>query len=300
MILRASVGTLCKLGMHAGSKLELSTAYLMLDGRCQFNCLYCTHALSSQSDQRFLSRVTWKEIDLCRLIEPLKNSDFKRICVQTVSYKDYYKDLCDLLALLSEANKPISVSVRPTDFEEVKGYFDLGADRVGIAIDVPTERLFTKIRGGSYRKFMDLIESSSKVFAGRISTHIIVGLGETDFEIVSTMQRMYELNVQVGLFAFTPIKGTKLYGMQKPTLQRYRKIQLARYFIFSGRSDLIVLDEDWIVGFKEIPHDAIKALLTSGCPDCSRPYYSERPGQPLYNIHSPELLSNADLMREVK
>ncbi|MGJ8455041.1 radical SAM protein [Pseudothermotoga sp. U03pept] len=300
MILRASVGTLCKLGMHAGSKLELSTAYLMLDGRCQFNCLYCTHALSSQSDQRFLSRVTWKEIDPDRLIESLKNSDFKRICVQTVSYKGYRKDLCDLMVLLSKINKPISVSVRPTDFEEVKGCFDLGADRVGIAIDVPTERLFTRIRGGNFRKFIELIENSSRVFEGRISTHIIVGLGETDFEIVSTMKKMYDLNVQVGLFAFTPIRGTALYGIQKPSLQRYRKIQLARYFIFSGRSDLIVLDGDWIVGFKEIPHDALKAFLTSGCPDCSRPYYSEQPGQPLYNIHSAELLSNVDLMREVK
>lgn len=30
-----------------------------------------------------------------------------------------------------------------------------------------------------------------------------------------------------------------------------------------------------------------KAFLTTGCPDCSRPYYNKRPSGPIYNYPRP-------------
>ncbi|HEY8543023.1 MAG TPA: radical SAM protein, partial [Pseudothermotoga sp.] len=300
MILRASVGTLYKLRLRRGVTLDLETAYLMLDGKCQFNCLYCTHALTSKTNHRFLSRVIWEKISLDQIIEPIKSSDLKRICIQTVSYKGYRKDLRHLLTKIKQTNRAISISVRAENIDEVNEYFELGVDRVSIALDVASERFFTKIRGGSFQQTMKLLEDSSRSFPKKISTHIIVGLGETDRELFEVMNKMRELEIQVALFAFMPIKGTVLSNTKRPSIERYRRIQLARYLIFTNRADLIVLEGNDIVGFKQIPADAGSALLTSGCPDCSRPYYNEKPGEPLYNIHSKELLKNIDLMREVK
>ncbi len=300
MILRASVGTLYKLGLRKGKAPELKTAYLMLDGKCQFNCLYCTHALMSRTDHRFLSRVVWEEIHINQIIESIKTSDLSRVCVQTVSYKGYRQDLKSLLTELRKTEKSISISVRAENIDEVREYFDLGADRIGIALDVASERLFATIRGGSFKKTMKLLEDCSHFFAGKISTHIIVGLGETDREVVELMKKMHELGIQTALFAFTPMKGTILSSAERPPIERYRRIQLARYLIFTDRADLIILKANQIIGFKQIPPDANNALLTSGCPDCSRPYYNERPSEELYNIHSKEFLKNVDLLREVK
>lgn len=300
MIVRASVGTLYKLRSCKTLTFDLKTAYLMLDGKCQFNCLYCTHALMSKIDHKFLSRVIWEKIDAEKIIELIKSSDLKRICIQVVSYKGYREDLKDFLVELKKTAISVSVSVRPENLREISEYFELGADRIGIALDVASESLFSKIRGGSFQQTMNLLEDSSNSFPGRISTHIIVGLGETDLEIVNVIKKMYELGIQVALFAFMPMKGTALSDTKRPSVERYRKIQLARYLIFTDRADLIILHKDRIIGFKQIPADASNAFLTSGCPDCTRPYYNERPGEPLYNIHSQELLKNVDVMQEVK
>ena len=40
-----------------------------------------------------------------------------------------------------------------------------------------------------------------------------------------------------------------------------------------------------------------KPFLTSGCPDCNRPFYNEKPSGPLYNY--PKELSNKEL-EEIK
>lgn len=300
MTLRASVGTLYELGLRRGERLQLKTAYLMLDGRCQFNCLYCTHAFQSRTDQKFLSRVIWEKVQTEQITELIRTSNFKRVCIQAVSYKGYREDLRQLLKELQKTSKAISVSVRAQNMDEVAEYFELGADRVSIALDVVCEKLFSKIRGGSFHQTLKLLENSSVFFPNRISTHIIVGMGETDVEVVRLMKKMYSLGIQVALFAFMPMKGTVLHNAARPSVERYRKIQLSRYLIFTGREDLIVFNKDHTIGFKQIPDDASNALLTSGCPDCSRPYYNERPGEPLYNIHSQELLKEMELLREVK
>ncbi|ABV32855.1 Radical SAM domain protein [Pseudothermotoga lettingae TMO] len=300
MILRASVGTLSKLNISKSMfPPDLKTAYLMLDGKCRFNCLYCSHAISSISPQRFLSRVTWPLIDKDVLIEKISHSDFERICIQTVSYKGYQDDLRLLLKDIVPLGKKVSISVRAENIKEIEDYFNLGVDRIGIAVDVVNEKLFSKIRGGNFKFTLSLIERSAKLFPKKISTHIIVGLGENDSDLLKIMIHFYELGVEVGLFAFTPLNGTPLQDLERPPIERYRRIQIARYLIFTGRKELVFLDQG-IIRFRCIPDDAIKAFLTSGCPGCSRPYYNDRPGKSLYNVHSEKLLLSMDLSREVK
>ncbi len=287
-----------KLGIRKGVVPEgLRTAYLLVDGKCQYNCLYCTHALKSSSSQELLSRVLWIETKLEELLNRLSTKDFSRICLQVVSYPNYQSDLLDILRLMRELGLPISVSVRARTIGEVKEYFELGAERIGIAIDVANEELFKKIRGGSLKELLNLIEQAAQFFPGCISTHLIVGLGETDRELVELIDRMHRIGVAVGLFAFTPVKGTQLENHPLPSIERYRKIQLARWLVLHQRAESIVFEGDWIKGFKDLPVDHESAFLTSGCPDCTRPYYNERPGQRLYNIHADALLSKGHFNR---
>ena len=69
---------------------------------------------------------------------------------------------------------------------------------------------------------------------GNVSTHIIVGLGETEREALEIIQMCVDMGVLPALFAFTPVRGTALERKTAPSLDSYRRLQLARYLIING------------------------------------------------------------------
>ncbi|KUK80158.1 MAG: Radical SAM domain protein, partial [Petrotoga mobilis] len=231
--MRLSYATAVELGLKKG-KIDFPnyTAYLMIGEKCLFNCSYCAQARQAESNADLLSRIKWPEISL----ETFKNifipTKFKRICIQVVSFLDYWTELNELLSFLKEKEIPISVSIRPRNIEEVRALFNkYNVDRVGIAVDVANKELFSKIRGGKYEFYEKILKNASNEFPNRITTHIIVGLGETDENIIEFLLKMKKVKILVSLFSFTPIKGTRFETLLPPSLSRYRKIQIAREII---------------------------------------------------------------------
>jgi biotin synthase len=94
------------------------------------------------------------------------------------------------------------------------------------------------------------------------------------------------------LFAFTPVRGTALEAKSPPKVESYRRVQLARYLIVHAkvRVENIQFDaEGKITGFG-VTEEALDSIIedglpfrTSGCPDCNRPFYNEKPSGPFYN-----------------
>jgi biotin synthase len=176
---------------------------------------------------------------------------------------------------------------------------EAGADRIGIALDAATEKLFSEVKGakanGPYnwnQQFTQLREAVSLFGKGNVSTHLIVGLGETEKEVVNLIQQCADMGVLPALFAFTPIRGTALANKPQPTLASYRRIQLARYLITNrnvaladmrfdanGKITNFGIDKTQLTQMVETG----KPFLTSGCPDCNRPFYNEKPSGPIYN-----------------
>lgn len=141
------------------------------------------------------------------------------------------------------------------------------------------------------------MSEASEVFGeGNVSTHLIVGLGETEREMVETVQRCVDMGVLPALFAFTPISGTALENNSQPSVSVYRRVQVARHLIFHevARCESMGFDkEDCIIDFG-VDEEALRGtiqggepFLTSGCPDCNRPYYNEKPSGPIYNYPRP-------------
>ena len=127
-----------------------------------------------------------------------------------------------------------------------------------------------------------------------MAVHLIVGLGETEREMTEMIQRMHDLGVIVGLFAFTPVRGTAMQDQPPPPLDTYRRMQVARHLIshdLAAFRDFSFSAERQLVSFGQpdlakILADGL-AFQTSGCPDCNRPFYNERPGGLLYNYPRP-------------
>jgi biotin synthase len=175
---------------------------------------------------------------------------------------------------------------------------EAGTQRIGIPLDAATEDIFAHVKGenvgGPYRwkKQFQMLEESLHIFGKEnVSTHLIVGLGETEQEMVKIIQECVNICVLPGLFAFTPVRGTRLQDIKPPTIQKYRRIQIARFLIMSKtvKFENMRFVDGHITDFgvsEEVLRRVIgegEAFRTSGCPDCNRPYYNERPAGPLYN-----------------
>lgn len=213
---------------------------------------------------------------------------------------------------------PICVSVAARDVEEIGRIVQWGAERVTVALDAATPELHREVRGGSLLPRLALLRKAAKRFPGRIGTHLIAGLGETESDLVALFQELTDIGVTVALFAFTPIAGTRLEGRRPPDLRSYRRLQAARHLISGrhARAEGMTFDERGRLTSYGLAWDRVRALLagaggsdaasqpdsasgsaghgaageafrTSGCPDCNRPYYNERPSGPLYNYPRP-------------
>lgn len=288
MILRASYWT-WKLLNGETIPDEMPTAYLMLDGKCMYDCAYCTHARSSTTDSSYLSRIVWKEIEIEKLLK--STGLFRRICIQTVNYKGYAEDILNIVGEIRKIDKNvlISVSTRVSGKEEIDTFLNNGIDQLGIAIDCVSAQLHKQYRGWTLEHVLSLIEYGAQKYPSRITTHIIVGLGESDIELFNTFKKMKSLNVEVALFAFTPIRGTKLQQANPPELERYRKIQILRYLIFNqDREPNVEFNKNgYISNISYDTQNIHMAFLTSGCTHCTRPYYNDKPNQEiLYNYHT--------------
>ena len=113
--------------------------------------------------------------------------------------------------------------------------------------------------------------------------------------MIKLLALLVEEKIRVGLFAFTPLKGTRLAGNPPPLPQVYRRIQAAHYLlrlgVIAGR-DLSFREGNLLsLGLsKHELHGLLQdgtAFQTSGCPGCNRPYYNERPGGFIYNYPRP-------------
>ena len=301
------MGTAAVLGLeHARLNAKPTTAYLMLyhDGPCLANCAFCPQARSAKPLRPdLLSRIIWPAYDLDLVLEGLRKGHrvgLKRVCVQALLYPRFTKDLTTIVKAISGACElPISVSCQPLPESSMRELKSSGVERLSIPVDAATPALFEAIKGqgvgGPYRwgGHMRALKKALSVFGrGSVGTHLIVGLGEAEREAVEFIQTMYDMGVYVGLFAFTPIKGTALEGWPRPSLTSYRRIQLARHLIAQGLTRYERMDFDAqgrITDFGLRPEVLIdvastgEPFMTSGCPGCNRPYYNESPRGPLYN-----------------
>ena len=295
---KISAGTASVLGKkRVKSDAQPTTAYLMLGEQCQNNCCFCSQARDSAAKNSLLSRITWPECPAeevtAGIAAAYHRGQLKRACLQVVTSSANLAQTFDAVKQLHAMSPvPICVASELDTLEQARNLFKAGSERICIALDAATEALHQVIKGGSWEQKWQLLVDCAQAFPGRIATHIIVGLGETEQELVTTLADCLKRKITVGLFAFTPIKGTAWGERLAPDIGCYRRIQIAHYLLQHGCSlDQVVFDKGRIAGFdcdslEQSLADG-RAFETSGCPDCNRPYYNERPGGILFNYPRP-------------
>lgn len=302
MMIRISAGTAELLGMKNSIAQVLPTmAYLMQGEHCTNNCSFCTQARDSSSKGQMLSRITWPSFNMAETLEALTAASakncLKRVCIQVVCGSNL-DSLIKILPPIKAAvpGTPLSISAALGSMEAVVQVMDAGADVVNLSLDGASPGVYETVKKKSWEAAWQLLAEAAKAYPKGIRTHLIAGLGETEKDIVETVQKCAHIGVGVGLFAFTPVRGTPLEHRPQPPLPSYRRLQAAVFLItgklaraeqfsFDSRGNLIDL------GLEEGELRKIlgsgKAFETSGCSGCNRPYYNESPRQTPYNYPRP-------------
>lgn len=301
-MIHVSAGTAAALGLKATRvDAPATTAYLLITGEaCLMRCAFCPQGRQNVTKISRLGRVDWPTLswhELERGIKSGRGDNFQRICLQSIRKEEKGIDtvIHAVMTLKRLSPLPLSVSAWINDVEEAAALFEAGAERVNIALDAVNPAAYKSFKGGSLAERLQLLLNCARFWPGRLSTHIICGLQETEEEVLSVASMLLSKGITPALFAFTPLKGTLLETLSPPQFPSYRRIQ-AGYFLLrekhitlsslkfaKGRLQSYGLTQDELLRLL----GEGKAFQTSGCPGCNRPYYNERPGKVPYNYPRP-------------
>ena len=295
---------------HRNAKLKGLNLLLHYEEGCSGRCHFCGLSKSRQEgpkDKTFI-RVAWPLYALEKIVERAKKKDqIHRVCISMITHPKALEDTLYVTQRFKEETSLfISVLITPTlirDREPLEAMKKAGADRVGIAIDAATPKLFDQLRGKGVRgphqwdHYWEVVRWAVEIFGKYyVGIHLIVGLGETEREMVETIQKGHDLGALTHLFSFFPEKGSPMEKIPLPPVGQYRRIQLARWIINEGLGTMNRMRFDEKGKLVDFGLDILplieggEVFMTSGCPGrdgkvaCNRPYGNERPSGPIRNF----------------
>ena len=275
---------------------------------CYANCSYCGLARERPGvpeDNTFI-RVAWPLFPTDLVAEKIAEhrEHIGRVCIAQVQDHRAYDDLIDMTQRVrrrSDVSISALVSATTLNEERLAHILEAGADIIGVGLDGASEDVFYGTRGAGVRGPHDwdyhwfIVRAARQLFGPmKVNCHIIVGLGETDRDLVNLFYQLKSEQIAGYLFSFNPEPGTALQHVPRAPLTRWRRIQLTKYLIenhdlpreaieFNSEGDIVRLDApDLMV---EVAVNTGLPFMTNGCPDehgvmaCNRPYGSYRPGE---------------------
>lgn len=292
------------------SKLHCLNLLLTYNSGCAGRCSYCglqsTRATDESWDERSFIRVDWPVVSVDEIVERMAAdccSHVERTCVSMVTDTRARDDTIDIVKKLRRRTDSISGLITPTIVNK-DWLIELkcaGVDKLGVAIDAATPSLFEQMRGkgvgGPHRwdRYWETMREAVDIF-GRfeVGIHLMVGLGETEEEIIRTIQTAYDLGSLTHLFSFFAEDGSAMKDQSQPPIGTYRRVQLARHLINKGiavADDMTFDANGKLVDFGVAENAANAALdgglpfMTSGCDGkgmanaCNRPFSNCTPYQ---------------------
>lgn len=301
---------------------------------CRANCAYCGLARHREAERDYADRnfirVDWPAVPLDTAIDIVARdgaaSAFHRMCISMITHPRADEDTVTVLKKWTDridpSAIPVSILSNPMTMTrgDVKRLRDLGADIFTVALDATTPEIFDRTRGKgvqsphTWKKYWEILLDARDVFGPqKFGAHIIVGMGETEYEALSLVQKIVDLGGHNHMFCFFPEKGSLMDHLPATPRDQWRRVQLARYLIdYRGlRVESLSFDGEGRVTDFGIPQSELDAVIdagiafrTSGCPGkfrddvsaCDRPYGDSPPS----NIASYPFQPNQNDVRKIR
>ncbi len=311
---RISMASAIALGFRSGRfsrEFDFGGINLLLnyDDGCRSDCGYCGLARTrpgNYEDKSFI-RVEWPLVRTGDLVARMAKVEEKltRLCISMVTSPYAFDDTLEITSMINGAvATPLSILVAPPTLNRrrLERFREAGADMIGIGLDAVTEELFRSVRtdvpaggaGLSWDKYWSIVEDARELFGPwKVNCHTVVGLGETDQDLVGIFLSLVDREIFPYLFCFNPEPESRMGGVPKTGITRWRRIQLAKHLIetegftagdfsFDGEGNLSGIRNTRLETVEAVASEG-SAFMTNGCPGergepgCTRPYGSYRP-----------------------
>ncbi len=282
---------------------------------CRANCAYCGLARHREADRDYADRnfirVDWPAVPMAEIVDIIAkdvgNSPFHRMCISMITHPRSEEDTFTILQQWTDKIDPeaipVSILSNPTTMTraDVQQTKDLGADIFTVALDAVTPEVFDHTRGKGvqsphkWSKYWEIMLDAKDIFGPqKFGAHIIVGMDETEYEVLHLVQNLVDLGGHSHMFCLFPEQGSLMDHLPATPRDQWRRVQLARYLIDyrDVRVDHMRFDElgrvaDYGIAAAELSDiiDEGIAFRTSGCPGkfqedisaCDRPYGDSPP-----------------------
>ena len=282
---------------------------------CRANCAYCGLARHREAERDYADRnfirVDWPAVPMEQVVDIVardgEKTPFHRMCISMITHPDSDRDTVSVLkkwtARIAPETVPVSILSNPTTMtrQDVATLHELGADIFTVALDAATPELFDRTRGKgvqsphSWRKYWEILNDARDIFGPqKFGAHIIVGMGESEHDVLTLVQTLVDLGGHSHMFCFFPEKGSLMDHLPATPRDQWRRVQLARYLIDYGglRVEQMAFDDRGRVIDFGLPKGELDAIIdsgipfrTSGCPGkfaedisaCDRPYGDSSP-----------------------
>ncbi len=299
--------------MHRTSCTHCLNLLVTYPEGCRANCSYCglaRHREESRDypDRNFI-RVDWPTARyrdvIARVQTGADRGAFQRMCISMITHPQSNQDTLTLLKVwVAELpHIPVSILSNPTTLnrQDLVTLKEAGADIFTVALDGATPAIFERTRGRAvegphhWDHYWQALEWAAEIYGPeRFGVHLIAGMGETEQEMLTVVQRVRDLGGHSHLFAFFPEQGSLMEDWPAVPVDQWRRLQLARFIIdyAGGRVQDMTFDGKGRVINFGLSTDEVNQLIesgkpfqTSGCPGqgditvsaCNRPYGDSSP-----------------------
>jgi biotin synthase len=294
---------------YRNARLYCINLLLTYEDGCTARCAYCglNRIRPGSYEKKSFIRVDWPIYSTTEVIERMaeRRERIKRVCISMITHRKATEDLITVAKMIrKQSDIPISGLITPTilakkDLEDMK---TAGVDKIGIAIDLATGELFEEFRGPVHKwdQYWSLFNDALEVFGKRmVGSHFMVGMGETEEEMASAIQRIYDMGGLTHLFSFFPEEHSQLSEHPQPPIDQYRRIQLVRYIIDEGiaHATSMQFDDEGKVRDFGVTGEKLTEIIDSGLPfmtsgcsgedgtvACNRPFANSLPGPDFRNF----------------
>lgn len=290
---------------------------------CLSDCAYCGLARTrpgNYQDKSFI-RVDWPLVETDQVVARMTKYQKKltRLCISMVTHGRAYQDTVDITErIFARVRVPLSILVAPPtlNHDRLKVFKELGVDMIGVGLDAVTEEVFAKRRtnvphgGLRWDNYWEIINSAREIFGPwKVNCHVLLGLGETDRDLVETFYHLKSREIFSYLFCFNPEPDSRMAEHPKSNITRWRRIQLVKHLIENCNLERDRISFDDAGATCQLKWDGASihnivqqgvAFMTNGCPGengepgCTRPYGSYRPSEPFRDY--PFLPEQSDLL----
>ncbi len=282
---------------------------------CRANCAYCGLARHREAERNYADRnfirVDWPAVSMDEIVDrvaaDVEGSPFHRMCISMITHPNSDEDTVTVLKKwvdrIDPDAIPISILSNPTTMtrNDVQTLRDMGSDIFTVALDAATPELFDRTRGKgvqsphTWKKYWEIMLEARDIFGPKkFGAHIIVGMGETEHDVMKVVQELVDLGGHSHMFCFFPEKGSLMDHLPATPRDQWRRVQLARYLVdyCDVRIEHMSFDEEGRIADFGLPKSELDAIVdagiafrTSGCPGkfaddisaCDRPYGDSPP-----------------------